>query len=511
MFSEIKGQETCLPCAWESFRQAQVMRRTFFFCLFAVMAALFLLAPVRDGETHPHVYMDVSLTFVVDGTGLAAIREEWLFDDIFSRAILADIEVDPATIATADGQAKVKQGAFDYLSNFGYFTFIENKGKRLPVTEVRDFKASLREGRLAYGFTVPLSLPFAELRDFRAAVFDREYYSDILLIKDGISFEINGPAQVSHSVRPARDLTYWQFIVPEAVYLSVAVPSGDGEKPLLAEPERGEVEGPGVLETVMTWVRATQKILTLKLNRFGLDIRANPFGPALWMFLGLSFVYGIVHAVGPGHGKAVVCSYFLSHPGSFFTGALMGNVITFIHMGSAAVVVAVAYLLFSSGMGGVTRASLALQPASYGLLALMGVFLLVKALRDLLRGGLLAEPSCPAPGKDSPSTGNVREVLLVSLVTGLVPCPGAAVILAFSIGQEILWAGLGAIVAMAVGMGVTTTLFAWGAVAARSVTLRFSATNRRLFNGVYGALSICGAAAIALFGTVLFLSSNVWH
>ncbi len=511
MYGAMKGRETCLPCVWESFKQAQVMYRTFSFCLFAVMAALFLLAPARDGEAHPHVYVDVSLTFVVDGTGLAAIREEWRFDDIFSRAILDDIEVDPATISTAEGQAKVKQGAFDYLVNFGYFTFIENKGKRLPVIEVRDFKASLGEGRLAYGFTVPLSLAFAELRDFRVAVFDREYYSDILLLKDGIFLEVNGPAQVSHSVRPARDLTYWQFIVPDAVYLSVTAPSGSEAKPLRVESEHGEVEGPGVLETTMTWVRTTQKLLTSKLSRFGMDIRVNPFGLALWMFLGLSFVYGIVHAVGPGHGKAVVCSYFLSHPGSFFTGALMGNAITFIHMGSAAVVVAVAYLLFSSGMGGVARASLALQPASYGLLALLGVFLLVKALRDLARGGLLAEPSCPVPGKESPSTGNVREVLLVSFVTGLVPCPGAAVILAFSIGQEILWAGLGAIVAMAVGMGVTTTLFAWGAVAARSVTLRLSATNRRIFNGVYGALSICGAAVIALFGTALLLGSSVWH
>ena len=64
---------------------------------------------------------------------------------------------------------------------------------------------------------------------------------------------------------------------------------------------------------------------------------------------------------------------------------------------------------------------------------------------------------------------------------------------------------------MAVGMGVTTTLFAWGAVAARSATLKLSSRNRCLFNWVYGALSIGGAAVIGLFGAVLFMSSSVWH
>ena len=453
--------------------------------------------------------MDVSLTFVADGHGLDALREDWLFDEIFTQAILAEVGVAPASLSTPEGQAAIKQGAFDYLANFGYFSFIENGGERLSVTKVRDFRASLRQGRLAYEFTVDLDLGFDDIRDFRAAVYDKEYYTDILLLKDHISFEINGPVQVSHAVRSAKDLVYWQFIVPEAVHLAVSSPSGSGEAvPLTVA---GDEEGPGLLAEAMNMVRAAQKWLTLKLNGFGLDIRANPLGPALWLFLGFAFVYGIVHAVGPGHGKAVVCSYFLSRPGSFLTGAIMGNAITFVHMGSAAVAVSLAYLVFSAGMGGVAEASLALQPASYGLLVLMGVFLLVKALRDLARGGLIAEPSCPPSGDGPAQSDNLREVLLVAFVTGLVPCPGAAVILAFSVGQDILWAGVGAIVAMAAGMGVTTTLFAWGAVAARSATLKLSARNRNLFNWVYGGLSIGGAVVIALFGAVLLMGSSVWH
>jgi ABC-type nickel/cobalt efflux system permease component RcnA len=164
-------------------------------------------------------------------------------------------------------------------------------------------------------------------------------------------------------------------------------------------------------------------------------------------------------------------------------------------------------MIFSTGMGGFQAASRALQPASYALLALMGLFLTGKALLDASRGGLVAETSCPIDHEALGNAVNIRRVLMVSCVTGLVPCPGAAVILAFSIGLNIFWAGVAAIVLMAAGMGLTTTLFAWAAVAARGLTLRMSGTNAKAFNLAYTGLSICGAAAIALFGAALFVSS----
>ncbi|QJB56218.1 DUF1007 family protein [Pseudodesulfovibrio sp. zrk46] len=482
-------------------------QRSPFFFPALLLLALLLLTPATPAKAHPHVYIDATLTFKVDESGLKALHQHWLFDEIFSSAIMADLELTPETLGTTLGQEKLRNGAFAYLANYDYFTFVETGGKRVPITETTGFKATVSEGRLIYDFTVPLNLPFDQLKDCRVAVFDKEYYSDILLMKDAIGFEVDGMVQVSHVVRPAKDQTYWQFIVPEAIHLSLSnTPGSDTDLPLAA---MEEAEAPSLMERVMGMVRDIQKQLTLKLNGFGMDIRGNPFGSALWMFLGLSFLYGVVHAVGPGHGKSVVCSYFLSNPGSLFTGAVMGNAITFVHMGSAAVAVGIAYLVFSSGMGGFAEASRALQPASYALLALMGLFLFGKTIRDLIKGGLI--PAACEHGESLEEDQNMRRVLTVSFVTGLVPCPGAAVILAFAIGQDIFWAGMLALFAMAVGMGVTTTLFAWAAVAARNVTLKLSGKNRSLFNWVYGALSLCGAAAIALFGAALFMSSNVWH
>lgn len=484
------------------------MNRTLSLTISLVVFLFGLCQSPQPAAAHPHVYVDAALTFQVGENGLTGLDQNWLFDEIFSNAIMSDLGLDKESLATPAGQKKLREGAFAYLANYGYFTFIENNGQRISVKKAENFHASLKDGRLVYDFTIPLDIPFDAMKDFRAAVFDKEYYSDILLLKDAIAFEVDGMAQVSHVVRPAKDQTYWQFIVPEAVHISISDTPGSAND--FPEEEMREASL-SLMEQFMGWVRTVQKELTVKLNGFGMDIQADPLGAALWMFLAFSFLYGIIHAVGPGHGKTVVCSYFLSNPGSFFSGALMGNAITFVHMGSAAVAVGVAYLVFSTGMGGFAEASRALQPASYALLTLMGLFLAIKAVIDVVRGRKLVDPSCPAHDADPNEPGQIRRVLAVSFITGLIPCPGAAVILAFSIGQNILWAGIAAIVVMAVGMGITTTLFAWGAVAARTVTLKGAGKNTRLFNWISSALSICGALAIALFGAALFMSSPYWH
>ncbi|MCJ2165658.1 MULTISPECIES: DUF1007 family protein [unclassified Pseudodesulfovibrio] len=475
--------------------------RTSLVTLSLLVTLCLALLPV-PASAHPHVFVDVSLLFRLDDTGLTGVHQNWLFDEIFTQAILGELELDAATLNSPEAQETIRTGAFEYLANYGYFTLIETGGRRIPVTEARGFKASLAGDRLVYDFDVPLNLPLAEIQGFRMAVFDKEYYSDVVYAEGGISFEVNGLIQVSHSIQPAKDHTYWQYIVPNAVHLSVSASSDTAPQAVSLQ----TVEAPGLMTRAMDMVRSTQKQLTQRLNGFGMKLKDDPFGPALWMFLGLAFIYGVVHAVGPGHGKAVVCSYFLSNPGSFFHGALMGNAITFVHMGSAAVAVGIAYLVFSTGMGGFAAASRALQPASYALLALMGLFLLIKAVRDVLKGGMLADPSCDHQ-LDQDGSGNVKSILAVSFVTGLIPCPGAAVILAFSIGLNIFWIGLLALVVMAAGMGLTTTLFAWAAVSTRSATLTLSGRNRKVFNVMYAALSVCGAGAIGLFGTALFISS----
>lgn len=478
------------------------------FAVFLFCLLVSLLAPATV-SAHPHVFIDAKVTLLMDDHGLSGIREHWLFDEMFTRALLADLDL-PLDDTTPDWSDKVKTGAFDNLRYSGYFTKIFSGGEEVSPAEPTEFVATLRpDRRLVYEFVLPVDI--AAPAAFRVAVYDKEYYADILLVEDAIAVSNSGDLKSEYTIGNEKDLAYWAgFNIPRGIHMTMGNMSGMSIPTPIPPGSYEPTPEPSIFRQVVLMAQGWQKAIMKKLTALGTAIQGNPYGPALWTFLMLSFVYGVVHAIGPGHGKSVVCSYFLARPGTLWLGALMGNVITFVHVGSAVLIVALAYLILGAGMGGFHKAATVVQPASYGLLVFMGLFLAAKALLDLRKGGILRDidhgTACEA-GDVLDAQKGTGHVLLISFVTGLIPCPGAAVVLAFAVGLNILWAGLAAMLAMAIGMGVTTTVFAWAAVCTRGLTMSVAGRNRTILNWTHALLATGGALFIAAFGVGMLMAS----
>ena len=256
---------------------------------------------------------------------------------------------------------------------------------------------------------------------------------------------------------------------------------------------------PQFLQLILAKITAWQRTLKRQLARFGKEIREHPYSTSFWMFLLFSFTYGIVHALGPGHGKSIVVSYFLNRPGKYLHGALMGNMLTFVHVFSAVIIVLfVRFALNIRGGTSFETASRNLEKISYGLLIFLGLFLLGKCVYELKRGTL-------ATLNNNTESFGIKPMLFTAFATGLVPCPGAALILIFTITQQILFAGLIAMVCVAVGMGATTTLFALFAIASRHTLFRLTARRQKLFILSHAFLSMSGALGITSIGILLLL------
>ncbi|MFW5500725.1 MULTISPECIES: nickel/cobalt transporter [unclassified Maridesulfovibrio] len=253
----------------------------------------------------------------------------------------------------------------------------------------------------------------------------------------------------------------------------------------------------GIYSKVMFKITMLQKEIRAQLTGFARDIKKDPFGKSLWMFLAFAFLYGIVHAVGPGHGKSVVCAYFISRGGSMFAASFMSWVITLVHVGSATAAVCLAYLFLDKGMSGFENFNRQLQTASYGLVALIGFWLIIEALRSFKKND---REECEVK-----SRGSLKEIATVAFVTGIVPCPGAAIILVYTLSTGILAAGLAAMVFLATGMAVTTSVFAL--VAAKARNAMDSNPFARKMRIAYSILSLLGAIVIASFG-LLMLSAH---
>jgi len=265
-----------------------------------------------------------------------------------------------------------------------------------------------------------------------------------------------------------------------------------------AAKEKGGLQ---VLQPVFSMLSLWQKKLRGHLTRVSRDIRSNPWGHSFVLFLVFSFIYGVVHALGPGHGKSIVFSYFLSRPGRYIHGVLMGNLITFIHVFSAVAIVLGFYLaLKTAGLSSFEDVSGILEKISYAFLMVLGLSLVVYKVHELKTGTLTNVQDYKTAGTD------FRHLALVALATGLVPCPGAALILLFCITLDILVPGLFAMVCLALGMGVTTTLFALFSIASRNTIFRVTGRKQKIFALSSAALSLLGACAITVIGSLLFFS-----
>ncbi|MBN9024870.1 MAG: nickel/cobalt transporter [Rhizobiales bacterium] len=338
--------------------------------------------------------------------------------------------------------------------------------------------------------------------------------------------------------------------------LAFAAPSPFG----IATPDGGGVVGwAGPLAPFFVWIARQQSIFYRDLT----DALANltQSGHAAAILIGLSFAYGVFHAVGPGHGKAVIASYLLATGDRLKRGIVISFASALVQALTAILVVSVGTLVLNVTAMTMTRATDALEIASYALIALCGVWLLWMKIsgrghdhsggadmahdpatcnhphHKLGRNFALATQGAPAGlagtgftatalagngqvqsaaslacdcgHSHAPDPSQLDRPLTVArawtaiLAVGVRPCSGAIIVLVFAVSQKLYWAGILSVLVMALGTGLTVSALATMAVKAKDLALRFSggesATQLRIVNG----LQILAATGILLFGLLM--------
>jgi ABC-type uncharacterized transport system substrate-binding protein len=125
-----------------------------------VIAALIVIGSWSDRvAAHPHVFLETSLTIIFDRHGLKGIGVRWRFDPMFTAMITQEFDRNRDRRFNASEIKTIRRRAFSNLRHFGYFTPISVDGRKVAVTSVRKFKASLVRGRLIYAFYIPCRIP----------------------------------------------------------------------------------------------------------------------------------------------------------------------------------------------------------------------------------------------------------------------------------------------------------------------------------------------------------------
>ena len=135
----------------------------------------------------------------------------------------------------------------------------------------------------------------------------------------------------------------------------------------------GISEGGGAPSGLMGWIMAQQGLFERSIAA---AVRGSTHDhSALWLLMGLSFLYGVLHAAGPGHGKAVLASYMIANEQALRRGIVLSFLAALLQAGVAIVVVTLLSYVFHATQMGMRATDALIEKASYGGVAALGLWL----------------------------------------------------------------------------------------------------------------------------------------
>jgi ABC-type nickel/cobalt efflux system permease component RcnA len=275
------------------------------------------------------------------------------------------------------------------------------------------------------------------------------------------------------------------------------------------------------------WILAEQAWFYRRLEA-GLKAASDHHGFALGMIL-LAFAYGVFHAGGPGHGKAVISAYLIANEQALRRGILLSTAAALLQALVAIAIVLTATLILRATAIGMTRLADHVELVSFAAISLFGLLLTWRKAAPV--AALLAPepPDGPQDRHDheprhhhghahahgheghegcdhhvslelvQSRSFRWRDAGPVVLAAGSRPCSGAIIILVFALSQGLVVAGLAAVLAMAAGVAVTVSALATLSVFAKRLARRFAGTEGRF--AVMGAgIELLAAAFVAMLG-----------
>ncbi|WP_417672191.1 DUF1007 family protein [Roseibium sp.] len=296
----------------------------------------------------------------------------------------------------------------------------------------------------------------------------------------------------------------------------------------------------GPLDYWFGTIAALQQDFYQKLIGAMRSFRANP--NAGWLLIGLSFAYGVFHAAGPGHGKAIISSYVVANNETLKKGVALSFVSAFAQAVTAVLLVGGAAVVLNLTSIAIQDTARWFEIGSYALVMLLGLYLLwQKALRPWLRGdgghdhhdhghhdhhhnddhdhhhnigndgvcSTCGHAHAPTPDMVQGRLSLTRAASIVVAV-GLRPCSGALIVLVFALAQGMMLAGIAATFAMALGTGITVAVLAGMAVGARDLAVRLFGDGSVIATRIHRTIEVAGALIVFLLGLSLLVAAIGW-
>lgn len=538
------------------------------------------LASVVPAQAHPHIFIDAKVVVVFDDAGrIATLRHSWTFDTAFSVWMVQGLDTNGDGIVSPEEMQDLADENMVGLAEYGFYTFA---GDGMDLTPSGDQRMRYEDNRVTLDYSVEALTPTAPGSRFELGIYDAEYYVAISFADVSAVTLENAPASCRtelvppHPMDPATEERLYA-LGPDVLELPpdlaaamrgtqgmIVISCGDAPAPTTAleatehvaqarpaapfggpPPERGlNLPRTGFFGWIQDQQRSFYAAMTGALDQMRTD------WTAFWVLGGLSFLYGVFHSAGPGHGKVVISSYVLANERQLRQGIALSALSALLQS-----LVAIGFVLVLAGVLNLTSTALGdaaywVEILSYAMVVALGLWLIARkvfgwghhhhhhpetpAKRDIWHDRdddhghghshahhdhhhehghhhdhhheHHAEHMHHAVGP-ADLKGNWREKLGVVLAVGLRPCSGALVVMVFALSQGVLAAGIVSVLLMGLGTAITVAVLASLAVGAKGLVSRLGGAESALAHRIVWWAELAAAVFVLLFGVLLLMAS----
>jgi nickel/cobalt exporter len=286
---------------------------------------------------------------------------------------------------------------------------------------------------------------------------------------------------------------------------------------------------PAPLKALAGRATAAQSRLNAELRgQLQLARDGSSWRPAL-AIMTIAFLYGVFHAVGPGHGKLVVGSYFLTRRARILHGLAMSGSAALVQSLSAILLVSLLAAVLELGAKRILAEAAVLEVASYGIITLLGLWMawgVVGRRACCAHAGEAGHAPGAGCGHDhhhdhdhdhdhdhrSPAVpsprGEMLRVLSAGAAVGLRPCSGAILVLLFTLANDIYPVGIAATFAMGLGVAITVSVVSLGTLGLHRSLSALGERHAALADRLRQGAALAGAMVITVFGLLQLL--GIW-
>ena len=224
----------------------------------------------------------------------------------------------------------------------------------------------------------------------------------------------------------------------------------------------------------------------------------------LLLLIMAAFAYGVIHAAGPGHGKAIAVSYVLSQRPSYIQGMLFSNCMALFHGISGIIFVLVIRLILKTNIiKNLETVTNITQVISYSIIACFGLGIFIHSICKLIKKQDQKQHTC-----ETFKSGKYANPVLLAFFVGSIPCPGVIMVMLFTLSMNLITLGIILGITISIGMALTVSIVVLIAISGKITSLSVISKNSKRAAFIEYGIEIFAGLLLMTLG-ILFLGANL--